>query len=120
VLALCSHAGLVRLGVVAVDGTKIAAAATHHATRVFTFMLSVGAYHISMPPLWLYPYTWSRSGRPRRVSRPCRRAEWGRAGLSPAPLASAQGRIGSSRARAVRGNLSAGALRWCGSDEACR
>jgi transposase len=35
VLALCARAGLVRLGVVAVDGTKIAAAATHHATRSF-------------------------------------------------------------------------------------
>src|SRR3712207_6512662 len=33
VLALCARAGLVRLGVVAVDGTKIAANATHHATR---------------------------------------------------------------------------------------
>jgi hypothetical protein len=33
VLALCAQAGLVRLGVVAVDGTKIAANATHHATR---------------------------------------------------------------------------------------
>src|SRR4051794_11804624 len=33
VLGLCARAGLVRLGVVAVDGTKIAAAATHHATR---------------------------------------------------------------------------------------
>jgi hypothetical protein len=29
----CAQAGLVRLGVVAVDGTKIAANATHHATR---------------------------------------------------------------------------------------
>jgi transposase len=35
VLALCARAGLVRLGVVAVDGTKIAAAATHHATRSY-------------------------------------------------------------------------------------
>src|SRR5512132_3476440 len=33
VLALCARSGLVRVGVVAVDGTKIAAAATHHATR---------------------------------------------------------------------------------------
>jgi transposase len=33
VLGLCARAGLVELGVVAVDGTKIAAAATHHATR---------------------------------------------------------------------------------------
>jgi hypothetical protein len=33
VLALCAKAGLVEVGVVAVDGTKIAAAATHHATR---------------------------------------------------------------------------------------
>jgi hypothetical protein len=33
VLALCARAGLVGLGVVALDGTKIAAAATHHATR---------------------------------------------------------------------------------------
>jgi hypothetical protein len=35
VLALCARAGLVRLGVVAVDGTKIAAVATHHATRSY-------------------------------------------------------------------------------------
>src|SRR3954466_6644796 len=35
VLTLCARAGLVRLGVVAVDGTKIAAAATHHATRSY-------------------------------------------------------------------------------------
>src|SRR3954454_6000044 len=35
VLALCAKAGLVRLGVVAVDGTKIAANATHHATRSY-------------------------------------------------------------------------------------
>ena len=35
VLGLCARAGLVRLGVVAVDGTKIAAAATHHATRSY-------------------------------------------------------------------------------------
>ena len=33
VLGLCARAGLVRLGIVAVDGTKVAAAATHHATR---------------------------------------------------------------------------------------
>lgn len=33
VLALCAKAGLVNVGVIAVDGTKIAAAATHHATR---------------------------------------------------------------------------------------
>jgi transposase len=33
VLELCARAGLVRVGIVAVDGTKIAAAATHHATR---------------------------------------------------------------------------------------
>jgi transposase len=35
VLALCARAGLVKVGVVAVDGTKIAAAATHHATRSY-------------------------------------------------------------------------------------
>ena len=35
VLALCARSGLVRVGVVAVDGTKIAAAATHHATRTY-------------------------------------------------------------------------------------
>jgi transposase len=35
VLALCSRSGLVKVGVVAVDGTKIAAAATHHATRSY-------------------------------------------------------------------------------------
>src|SRR5918997_3485802 len=35
VLALCARAGLVEVGVVAVDGTKIAAAATHHATRTY-------------------------------------------------------------------------------------
>src|SRR3954449_829988 len=35
VLGLCARAGLVRLGVVAVDGTKIAAAATYHATRSY-------------------------------------------------------------------------------------
>src|SRR5918994_5329713 len=33
VLALCARSGLVKVGVVAVDGTKIAAAATHHAIR---------------------------------------------------------------------------------------
>src|SRR5687767_13055080 len=35
VLALCARSGLVSVGVVAVDGTKIAAAATHHATRTY-------------------------------------------------------------------------------------
>jgi transposase len=35
VLELCAKAGLVRVGIVAVDGTKIAAAATHHATRSY-------------------------------------------------------------------------------------
>src|SRR3954469_25678276 len=35
VLALCARSGLVRVGVVAVDGTKIGAAATHHATRSY-------------------------------------------------------------------------------------
>jgi transposase len=35
VLALCAKVGLVEVGVVAVDGTKIAAAATHHATRSY-------------------------------------------------------------------------------------
>jgi transposase len=35
VLALCARAGLVRVGLVAVDGTKIAANATHHATRSY-------------------------------------------------------------------------------------
>src|SRR5918993_4583895 len=35
VLALCARSGLVRVGVVAVDGTKIAAAATDHATRSY-------------------------------------------------------------------------------------
>ena len=31
----CARSGLVQVGVVAVDGTKIAAAATHHATRSY-------------------------------------------------------------------------------------
>jgi transposase len=35
VLELCAKPGLVKVGVVAVDGTKIAAAATHHATRSY-------------------------------------------------------------------------------------
>ena len=35
VLELCARAGMVQVGVVAVDGTKIAAAATHHATRTY-------------------------------------------------------------------------------------
>ena len=35
VLALCARSRLVKVGVVAVDGTKIAAAATHHATRTY-------------------------------------------------------------------------------------
>jgi hypothetical protein len=35
VLELCARSGLVRVGVVAVDGTRIATAATHHATRTF-------------------------------------------------------------------------------------
>src|SRR5215208_7800413 len=35
VLELCAQAGLVKVGVVAVDGTKIAAAATHHARRSY-------------------------------------------------------------------------------------
>ena len=35
VLELCARAGMVKVGVVAVDGTKIAAAATHHATRTY-------------------------------------------------------------------------------------
>ena len=34
-LELCARAGLVRAGIVAVEGTKIAAAATHHATRAY-------------------------------------------------------------------------------------
>src|SRR3954465_14007385 len=35
VLALCARSGLVKVGVGAGDGTKIAAAATHHATRSY-------------------------------------------------------------------------------------
>ena len=35
VLELCASVGMVNVGVVAVDGTKIAAAATHHATRTY-------------------------------------------------------------------------------------
>jgi transposase len=35
VLGLCARAGMVEVGVVAVDGSKIAAAATHHATRTY-------------------------------------------------------------------------------------
>jgi transposase len=35
VLELCATAGMVKVGVVAVDGTKIAAFATHHATRTY-------------------------------------------------------------------------------------
>jgi hypothetical protein len=37
VLALCAKAGLVKVGIVAGDGTKIAAAATHHATRSYVY-----------------------------------------------------------------------------------
>src|SRR5919205_2600580 len=33
VLALCAESGLVRVGVIAVDGTKVHANASHHATR---------------------------------------------------------------------------------------
>jgi transposase len=35
VLELCAHSGLVKVGVVAVDGTKIAASATHHQNRTY-------------------------------------------------------------------------------------
>jgi hypothetical protein len=35
VLGLCAKAGLVKVGVVAVDGTKIAASATHHQNRSY-------------------------------------------------------------------------------------
>jgi len=35
VLSLCARAGLVKVGILAIDGTKIAAAATHHATRSY-------------------------------------------------------------------------------------
>jgi transposase len=35
VLELCAEGGLVRVGVIAVDGTKIAAAATHHQNRSY-------------------------------------------------------------------------------------
>jgi hypothetical protein len=35
VLELCARVGLVKVGVVAVDGTKVAAAATHHAARSY-------------------------------------------------------------------------------------
>jgi len=35
VLGLCAKAGLVKVGLVAVDGTKIAAAATHHQNRTY-------------------------------------------------------------------------------------
>jgi transposase len=35
VLSLCARAGLVKVGIVAVDGTKIAAAATHHSNRSY-------------------------------------------------------------------------------------
>ena len=34
-LSLCARAGLVKVGIVAIDGTKIAAAATHHANRSY-------------------------------------------------------------------------------------
>jgi hypothetical protein len=35
VLSLCARAGLVKVGIVAIDGTKVAAAATHHANRSY-------------------------------------------------------------------------------------
>jgi transposase len=35
VLELCARSGLVKVGVVSVDGTKIAASATHHANRTY-------------------------------------------------------------------------------------
>ena len=35
VLGLCARAGLVQVGIVAIDGTKVAAAATHHANRSY-------------------------------------------------------------------------------------
>jgi len=35
VLSLCARSGLVKVGVVSVDGTKIAASATHHANRTY-------------------------------------------------------------------------------------
>lgn len=35
VLGLCADAGLVRVGVVAIDGTKVQANASHHATRAY-------------------------------------------------------------------------------------
>jgi transposase len=35
VLSLCARAGLVKVGIVAIDGTKIAAAATHHSNRSY-------------------------------------------------------------------------------------
>jgi transposase len=35
VLSLCARAGLVKVGIVAIDGTKIAAAATHHSNRTY-------------------------------------------------------------------------------------
>jgi transposase len=35
VLSLCARAGLVKVGIVAIDGTKIAAATTHHANRSY-------------------------------------------------------------------------------------
>ena len=34
-LSLCARARLVKVGIVAIDGTKIAAAATHHANRSY-------------------------------------------------------------------------------------
>jgi transposase len=35
VLSLCARAGLVKVGIVAIDGTKIAAAASHHSNRSY-------------------------------------------------------------------------------------
>jgi transposase len=35
VLSLCARAGLVKVGIVAIDGTKIAASATHHSNRTY-------------------------------------------------------------------------------------
>ncbi|MDQ3720395.1 MAG: transposase [Actinomycetota bacterium] len=43
VLSLGARAGLVKVGIVAIDGTKIAAAATHHATRSYEEILAEAA-----------------------------------------------------------------------------
>jgi transposase len=104
VLWLCAEAGLVRVGVVAVDGTKVHANASHHATRDYELI----AREISNTPTPSMPRRTSASVTRAATSCPsrCRRRRVASAGCARrggAWTSAARGKRGRSRGRGPSG-----------------